>query len=98
MFGTTEEFSLQLGFWWPYWEKTMLLRKKLIHNSTLLLMWKNGIRQFYFPRRKRLPIGQGQEAFQAAQLRGIKSRFLFSRRKSLGLNHKTQVWQRFLNG
>jgi dipeptidyl aminopeptidase/acylaminoacyl peptidase len=24
-----------------------------------------------------VPIGQGQEAFQAAQLRGVKSRFLY---------------------
>jgi hypothetical protein len=47
MFGTTEEFSLINGILvGAYWEKTMLLRKKLIQNSTLLLMWKNGIRQF----------------------------------------------------
>jgi hypothetical protein len=31
-----------------------------------------------YPRRKRfVPIGQGQEAFQAAQLRGIKVDFIF---------------------
>ena len=43
----------------------------------------------------RVPIGQGQEAFQAAQLRGIKSRFLYFPEE----NHwvlkpqNAQVWQ-----
>jgi hypothetical protein len=38
-----------------------------------------------YPRRERFStIGQGQEAFQAAQLRGIKVGFIFSRRKPLG--------------
>jgi hypothetical protein len=43
----------------------------------------------------RVPIGQGQEAFQAAQLRGIKVGFIFSRRKPLGSEtQNAQVWQK----
>jgi hypothetical protein len=38
-----------------------------------------------YPRRKRfVPIGQGQEAFQAAQLRGIKVDFYISPKKTIG--------------
>ena len=81
MFGTTEEvFFNNWDFGGPYWEKDNAVAQKAytqfnpinyVQNwNTPILIIQGGI-DF------RVPIGQGQEAFQAAQLRGIKSRFLY---------------------
>lgn len=81
MFGTTEEvFFNYWDFGGAYWEKDNAVAQKAytIFNpinyvdkwNTPILIIQGGI-DF------RVPIGQGQEAFQAAQLRGIKSRLLY---------------------
>ncbi|PZX95095.1 S9 family peptidase [Flavobacterium aquariorum] len=81
MFGTTEEvFFNNWDFGGPYWEKDNTAAQKAytkfnpINNvqnwNTPILIIQGGIDY-------RVPIGQGQEAFQAAQIRGIKSRFLY---------------------
>lgn len=81
MFGTTEEvFFNNWDFGGPYWEKDNAAAQKAytkfnpINNvqnwNTPILIIQGGIDY-------RVPIGQGQEAFQAAQIRGIKSRFLY---------------------
>jgi dipeptidyl aminopeptidase/acylaminoacyl peptidase len=81
MYGTTEEvFFTNWDFGGPYWEKTMLLRKKPTPNFNpinLVEKWNTPILIIQGGNDFRVPIGQGQEAFQAAQLRGIKSRFLY---------------------
>jgi dipeptidyl aminopeptidase/acylaminoacyl peptidase len=81
MYGTTEEvFFTKWDIGGAYWEKDNVAAQKTysefnpINNvdkwNTPILIIQGGM-DF------RVPIGQGQEAFQAAQLRGIKSRFLY---------------------
>jgi len=81
MYGTTEEvFFTNWDSGGPYWEKDNAAAQKTYTQfnpvnyvekwNTPILIIQGGV-DF------RVPIGQGQEAFQAAQLRGIKSRFLY---------------------
>ena len=81
MQGTTEEvFFTNFDLGGNYWEKDNAIAQKSYSDfnpinyvdkwDTPILVVQGGI-DF------RVPIGQGQEAFQAAQLRGIKSRFLY---------------------
>lgn len=100
MFGTTEEvFFNNWDFGGSYWEKDNKVAQKTYTDfnpashvdkwNTPILIIQGGI-DF------RVPIGQSQEAFQATQLRGIKSRFLFFPEE----NHwvlkpqNAQVWQK----
>ena len=100
MFGTTEEvFFNNWDFGGAYWEKENKVAQKTYTDfnpashvdkwNTPILIIQGGI-DF------RVPIGQSQEAFQAAQLRGIKSRFLYFPEE----NHwvlkpqNAQVWQK----
>lgn len=80
MYGTTEEvFFTNWDSGGPYWDKNNAAAQKTytqfnpINNvdkwNTPIFVIQGGIDY-------RVPIGQGQEAFQAAQLRGIKSRFM----------------------
>jgi dipeptidyl aminopeptidase/acylaminoacyl peptidase len=81
MYGTTEEvFFNNWDHGGPYWDKNNAVAQKTFTKfnpinfvdkwNTPILIIQGGI-DF------RVPIGQGQEAFQAAQLRGIKSRLLY---------------------
>ena len=100
MFGTTEEvFFNNWDFGGPYWEKDNAAAQKAytkfnpinyVQNwNTPILIIQGGIDY-------RVPIGQGQEAFQAAQIRGIKSRLLYFPEE----NHwvlkpqNAQIWQK----
>lgn len=81
MYGTTEEvFFSNFDFGGAYWEKDNTVAQKTfrefnpIHNVD---KWNTPILVIHGGKDYRVPIGQGQEAFQAAQLRGIKSRFLY---------------------
>lgn len=80
MYGTTEEvFFNNWDAGGAYWEKDNAAAQKtyatfnpknLVNNwNTPILIIQGGIDY-------RVPIGQAQEAFQAAQLKGIKSRFV----------------------
>jgi dipeptidyl aminopeptidase/acylaminoacyl peptidase len=81
MYGTTEEVFFTTGKTVELiGKKTMQLLKKPIPNSTQLNYvdkWNTPILIIQGGKDFRVPIGQGQEAFQAAQLSGIKSRFLY---------------------
>jgi len=100
MYGTTEEvFFTNWDSGGAYWEKNNAAAQKTytqfnpINNvdkwNTPIFVIQGGIDY-------RVPIGQGQEAFQAAQLRGIKSRFMLLPEE----NHwvlkpqNAMVWQR----
>lgn len=81
MYGTTEEvFFTDWDLAGPYWDKTNALAQKTysqfnpIKNVT---KWDTPILIIQGGKDYRVPIGQGQEAFQAAQLQGIKSRFVY---------------------
>ena len=100
MYGTTEEvFFSNWDFGGAYWEKDNANAQKaykefnpihLVSNWNTPMLIIQGGKDF------RVPIGQAQEAFQAAQLLGIKSRFLYFPDE----NHwvlqaqNAQVWQR----
>ena len=81
MFGTTEEvFFNNWDFGGPYWEKDNAVAQKSytkFNPINFVDKWNTPIFIIQGGKDYRVPIGQAQEAFQAAQLRGIKSRLLY---------------------
>lgn len=81
MYGTTEEvFFNNWDHGGAYWEKDNAAAQKTFSKFNPINMvdkWNTPILIIQGGKDYRVPIGQGQEAFQAAQLRGIKSRFMF---------------------
>ncbi len=77
MYGTTEEmFFVNYDFGGPYWEgsnKTYSDFNPINH----VAKWDTPIYIIQGGKDYRVPIGQGLEAFNAAQLRGIKSKLLY---------------------
>lgn len=100
MFGTTEEvFFSNWDFGGAYWEKDNKVAQKTyttFNPANFVEKWNTPILIIQGGKDFRVPIGQGQEAFQAAQLRGIKSKFLYFPQE----NHwvlqpqNAQVWQK----
>ncbi|RXR20775.1 S9 family peptidase [Flavobacterium amnicola] len=80
MYGTTEEvFFTNWDSGGAYWEKENKIAQKTYNEFNPINMvnnWNTPIMIIQGGKDYRVPIGQGQEAFQAAQLKGIKSRFL----------------------
>lgn len=80
MYGTTDEIFFEN---WekggPYWESgnAVAQRSYAQSPSNFVDKWNTPILIFQGGRDYRVPIGQGQQAFQAAQLKGIKSRFVY---------------------
>jgi dipeptidyl aminopeptidase/acylaminoacyl peptidase len=99
MYGTTEEvFFNNWDHGGAYWEKDNAVAQKTyskFNPINLVDKWNTPILIIQGGKDYRVPIGQGQEAFQAVQLRGIKSRFLLFPDE----NHwvlkpqNAQVWQ-----
>jgi dipeptidyl aminopeptidase/acylaminoacyl peptidase len=81
MYGTTEEvFFTDFDLGGPYWEKENKIAQKAYTQFNPIehvSKWNTPILIIQGGKDYRVPIGQGQEAFQAAQLRGIKSRFVY---------------------
>ncbi|MEO7263597.1 MAG: alpha/beta fold hydrolase [Ferruginibacter sp.] len=80
MYGTTDEMWFEN---WDkggaYWEKNNAAAQKSFarfNPSDLVAKWNRPILIFQGGKDYRVPIEQGQQAFQAAQLRGIKSKFI----------------------
>lgn len=100
MYGTTEEiFFSNWDFGGAYWEKDNAVAQKAYNEFNpvnLVKNWNTPILIIQGGKDFRVPTGQAQEAFQAAQLRGIKSRFMYFPEE----NHwvlqaqNAQVWQR----
>lgn len=80
MYGTTEEvFFNNWDAGGAYWEKDNAAAQKTytqFNPINMVAKWDTPIMIIQGGIDFRVPIGQGQEAFQAAQLRGIKSRFM----------------------
>lgn len=80
MYGTTEEvFFNNWDAGGAYWEKDNKAAQKTytqFNPINMVAKWDTPIMIIQGGIDFRVPIGQGQEAFQAAQLRGIKSRFM----------------------
>ncbi|MFI2741700.1 S9 family peptidase [Zhouia sp. PK063] len=100
MYGTTEElFFVNHDFGGPYWDKSNTDAQKAYNEfnpiehvakwNTPILIIQGGIDY-------RVPIEQGLEAFQAAQLQGIKSKLLYFPDENHWVLHPQNaiVWQR----
>lgn len=100
MYGTTEEvFFTNWDSGGAYWEKNNAAAQKTytqFNPINYVDKWNTPIFVIQGGIDYRVPIGQGQEAFQAAQLRGIKSRFmLFPEENHWVLKPQNAlVWQR----
>ena len=100
MYGTTEElFFVDWDYGGPYWDKNNAAAQKSYTQFdpiSLVDKWNTPILIFQGGRDYRVPDGQAFEAFQAAQLRGIKSRLVYLPTE----NHwvlsaqNAQVWQK----
>lgn len=82
MYGTTEETFFPNwdagGAYWDADKNEVIAKTYYQHNPILLVKnWNTPMLIFHGGKDYRVPIGQGQEAFAAAQLQGIKSRFVF---------------------
>lgn len=80
MYGTTEEvFFDNWDHGGAYWDQNEVAQKTYSKFNPINFVdkWNTPILVIQGGKDYRVPIGQGQEAFQAAQLRGIKSRFLY---------------------
>lgn len=80
MYGTTDEMFFEN---WEkggaYWDKDNAIAQRSFSQSpsNMVEKWNTPILIFQGGKDFRVSIGQGQQAFQAAQLRGIKSRFIY---------------------
>ncbi|HEY3429745.1 MAG TPA: S9 family peptidase [Cyclobacteriaceae bacterium] len=100
MYGTTEEvFFVDWDYGGNYWDKNLAAAQKSYSQfdpSNLVDKWNTPILIFQGGKDYRVPDGQAFEAFQAAQLRGIKSRLVYLPTE----NHwvltaqNAQVWQK----
>ncbi|RYG48720.1 MAG: S9 family peptidase, partial [Chitinophagaceae bacterium] len=81
MYGTTEEvFFNNWDHGGPYWDKSNPDANKAYNEFNpinYVAKWDTPILIFQGGKDYRVPEGQAQEAFQAAQLRGIKSRMVY---------------------
>jgi dipeptidyl aminopeptidase/acylaminoacyl peptidase len=78
MYGTTEEmFFVNYDLGGPYWEEKNKKSYSDFNPMMHVHKWDTPIFIIQGGKDYRVPEGQGQEAFNAAQLRGIKSRFLY---------------------
>lgn len=78
MYGTTEEmFFVNFDLGGPYWEEKNKKSYTDFNPMMHVHKWDTPIFIIQGGKDYRVPEGQGQEAFNAAQLRGIKSRFLY---------------------
>jgi dipeptidyl aminopeptidase/acylaminoacyl peptidase len=80
MYGTTEEmWFVNWDYGGAYWDKKNAAAQKSYARfspSNFVDKWNTPILIYQGGRDYRVPIEQGQQAFQAAQLRGIKSKFI----------------------
>lgn len=81
MYGTTEEmFFVDWDLGGPYWDKTNAAARKtyeLFNPITNVDKWNTPMLVIHGEKDYRVPIGQGQEAFQVLQQKGIRSRFVY---------------------
>ena len=81
MYGTTEEMWFVNWDWGgPYWDKKNLAAQKSYNKFNPINMvdkWNTPIMVVQGGKDYRVPVEQGLQAFQAAQMRGIKSKLLY---------------------
>lgn len=96
-YGTTEELFFanhELGG--PYWDKANEKTYTQFNPIKHVDKWNTPILIIQGGKDFRVPVGQGLEAFQAAQLKRIKSRLVYLPEENHWVlsGHNAQVWQR----
>jgi dipeptidyl aminopeptidase/acylaminoacyl peptidase len=77
-YGTTEElFFANQDLEGPYWQEPLPETYRLDSPHTYVDNWDTPILVIHCEKDFRVPIGEGMQAFQAAQLKGIPSQFLY---------------------
>ncbi|MDO9137609.1 MAG: S9 family peptidase [Lutibacter sp.] len=100
MYGTTEElFFVNWDLGGAYWDKNNVAAQKAYNEFNPIEkvgQWNTPILIIQGGKDFRVPIGQGLEAFQAAQLQGIKSKLLYFPEENHWIldNKNSLVWQR----
>ncbi len=100
MYGTTEElFFIDWDYGGPYWDKSNAAAQRTYKNfdpSDMVEKWNTPILIYQGGKDYRVPDGQAFEAFQAAQLRGIKSRLVYFPEENHWIltAQNALVWQR----
>ena len=83
MYGTTEEMWFpNWDYGGPYWDKNNVAAQKSYREfspSNFVARWDTPILIFHGEKDFRVPLEQGMQAFQAAQLLGIKSKLIVMR-------------------
>ena len=78
MYGTTEElFFVNKDLGGPYWQDPVPKAYTEFNPVNFVDQWDTPIMIVQGGKDFRVPVGQGLEAFQAAQLRGLKSKLLY---------------------
>ncbi|MBN8702395.1 MAG: S9 family peptidase [Bacteroidetes bacterium] len=100
MYGTTDEvFFSNWEYGGPYWDTQNLAAQKTFNKfspSSYVDKWNTPILIIQGAKDYRVPIEQGQQAFMAAQLRGIKSKFMLlpDQNHWVSTAQDALVWQR----
>ncbi len=100
MYGTTEElFFVNWDLGGAYWDKNNVDAQKAyteFNPVEKVDQWDTPIMIIQGGKDFRVPIGQGLEAFQAAQLKGLKSKLLYFPEENHWIldNKNSLVWQR----
>jgi dipeptidyl aminopeptidase/acylaminoacyl peptidase len=99
MYGTTEEIWFpNWDYGGPYWDKNNTVAQKSYKEfspSNYVANWDTPILIFHGEKDFRVPLEQGLQAFQAAQLQGIKSRLIVMQDENHWVLHPQNalVWQ-----
>jgi len=100
MYGTTEEmWFVNFDYGGPYWDKKNAVAQKTYQQFNpinFVEKWNTPIMIVQGGKDYRVPIEQGLQAFQAAQLRGIKSKLLYLPDENhwVSTAQNALVWQR----
>ena len=99
MYGTTEEMWFpNWDYGGPYWDKNNAAAQKSYKDfspSNFVANWDTPILIFHGEKDFRVPLEQGLQAFQAAQLQGIKSRLIVMKDENHWVLHPQNalIWQ-----
>lgn len=96
-YGTTEElFFANKDLGGPYWDKNNAKTYQDYNPIKHIDKWDTPILIYQGEKDYRVPVGQGLSAFQAAQLKNVKSRLVFMPEENHWVlsGQNAQVWQR----
>ncbi len=100
MYGTTEElFFVNWDLGGAYWDKNNAVAQKSYHDfnpAEKVQNWDTPIMIIQGGIDYRVPVGQGLAAFQAAQLKGIKSKLLYFPKENHWVlnNENSLIWEK----